>query len=106
MEFVAPLEHRAMFRNQCKRPLLQLEPGAFLDPHFGPIGSSTESGEYSHVRIEPHPVIAPVPGRDHPPVKVQDASKFHPVECRNRPPVPRMRKRRNDAQALFTFGTG
>jgi hypothetical protein len=32
--------------------------------------------------------------------------KLCPVERRNRPPVPRMRKRRNDAQALFTFGAG
>lgn len=106
MEFIAPLEHRAMFRNQGKRPLLPLEPGAFFDPHLGPVGGPAESSEYRHIRIEPHAIIAPVPGCDHPPVKVEDAPQFHPVECRNRPPVPRMRKRRNDAQALFTFGAG
>ena len=106
MEFMAPLEHRAMFRNQGKRPLLQLKPGAFFDPHFGPLGGAAEGGEHRHVGVEPHAIIAPVPGRDHPPVKVEDALKLCPVECRNRPPVPRMRKRRHDAQALFTFGAG
>ena len=68
MEFVAPLEHRAMFRNKSKRPLLQLEPGAFLDPDLGPFRASAEGGEHRDVRVEPHAVIAPMPGSDHPAV--------------------------------------
>jgi len=106
MEFVAPLEHRAMFGHQCKRPLLQLEPGAFLYPHFGALGGPAEGGKHRHLRIEPHAVIAPMPGGDHPPVKVENSLELFPVERGNSAPVPRMRKRRNDAQALFTFGAG
>ena len=68
MELVAPLENRAMFRNQGKRPLLQLEPGAFFDSYLGPFGGATEGREHRHIGIEPHAVIAPMPGSDHPAV--------------------------------------
>ena len=106
MEFIAPLEHRAMFRNQGDRPLLQLEPGAFVYSDLGPFGGAAESREHCHVGVEPHAVIAPMASSDHPPVQIEDALKLFPVERRNGTPVPRMRKRRDDAQALFTFGAG
>ena len=35
---VAPLEHRAMFTDQGKRPLLHSKRGAFLDADLGPLG--------------------------------------------------------------------
>ena len=38
VKLVAPLEHRAMLRDQRKRPLLQAKLGAFFDPDFGPLG--------------------------------------------------------------------
>ena len=106
MEFIAPLENRTMFRNQGERPLLQLEAGAFLDPDLGPLCGAAESGEHRHIGIEPHTVIAPMTGGDHPAVEIENSLKLCPVERRNMPPIPRMRKRRNDAQALFTFGAG
>ena len=106
MEFVAPLEHGAMFGNKRKRPLLQPELGAFFYPDLRPLGRAAECGEHRDVRIEPHAVIAPMAGSDHPAVEVENPLKLFPVERRNRPPVPRMRKRRNDAQALFTLGLG
>ena len=62
--------------------------------------------EHRHVGIDPKRVIAPVPGRDHPPVEVEDADQFPAIESGDWAPVPRMRERRNDAQALFTFGWG
>ena len=76
MEFMAPLEHRAMLRNQRKRPLLQMKLGAFFDPHFGTLGGAAEGGEHRHVGIEPHAIIAPMAGRDHPAVEVEDALQF------------------------------
>ena len=106
MELMAPLEHRAMLRNQRIRPLLQMKLGAFLDPHLGPLRGAAKGGEHRHVGIEPHAIIAPMPGRDHPPVKIEDALQLGAVECGNGTPVPRMRKRRDDAQALLTFGLG
>ena len=106
MEFVASLENGSMFGNESERPLLHLEQGALLNADFGALGGPAKCGKDRDVRIEPHPVIAPVPGGDHPAVKVEDALKLFPVERRNRPPVPRMRKRRNHTQALLTFGCG
>ena len=106
MEFVAPLEHRAMFRNQSKRPLLQMKPGAFLNPHLGPLGRPAEGSEHRDIGIEPHAIVTPVTRRDHSAVEVEDALKLHSVESSDGTPVPRMRKRRHDAQALFTLGLG
>jgi len=106
MELVASLENRSVFRNQGKRPLLQLEPGAFFDSYLGPFGGAAEGREHRHIGIEPHAVIAPVSGCDHSSVKVEDPLKLFPVERRNGTPVPRMRKRRDDAQALLTLGLG
>ena len=106
MEFVAPLEHRTMFRNQSERPLLQLEPGAFLDPDLGPLGGAAEGSEHRHVGVEPHAIVAPVAGGDHPAVEIENPLKLTPVESGNGSPVPRMRKRRHHAQALLTFGLG
>ena len=103
-QVVPPLEHRAMLADQCKRPLLQAKLGAFLDPHLGPLGGAAEGREDRHVGVERQAVVAPVPGRDHPPVEVEDALQFGPVEGCDRLPVPRMRERRHHAHALLASG--
>ena len=101
---VAPLEHRAMLTDQCKRPLLQPKRGAFLDPHLGPLGGAAEGGEDRHLGMERQAVIAPVPRRDHPPVQVEDPLQFDAVERRDRLALAGPGKRRDDAQALLASG--
>ena len=106
VKFMAPLENQSMFRNKSERPLLQMKLGAFLYSHLRILGRATEGCEDSNFRIKPNSIIAPVPGRDHASVKIKDALKLRPVESSNRTPIPRMRKRRDDTQALFTLGWG
>jgi len=93
-----------MFTDQCERPLLQPKLGAFLYPDFGPLGMTAESGEDRHIGIDPKRIVAPVAGGDHPPVKVEDPLELLAVESGDWAPVPGRRERRDDAQALFTFG--
>ena len=80
MKLVAPLEHRSMFGNECERPLLQLKLGAFLDANFRTLGRPPEGRKYGHVRVEPHAVIAPVTGRYHPAVEVENALQLRAVK--------------------------
>ena len=63
-------------------------------------------GEAGNIDVEVHRIIAPVTGGDHPSVKVEQAAQLNPVEGGDRTPIPRMRKRRHDAQALFALGAG
>jgi hypothetical protein len=103
---MAPLDHHSMLGNQRERPLLQVELGALFDANVGLLGSASESRKHGDIGIEPHTIVAPMTGSDHPPVKVENALQFGTIECRNSSPIPRMRKRRDDTQALFTFGSG
>lgn len=95
-----------MFPNQRERPLLQSELGAFLNADLRTLGMAPVSGEDGNVRIDPKGIIAPVSRRDHPAVKVEDASKLPTIESGDWLPVPGTRERRDDAQALFTLGWG
>ena len=83
-----------------------MELGAFLYSHLGLLGSAAKRREHRNIGVEPKTVIAPMTCRHHPPIKVEDALQFGAVECCNSSPIPRMRKRRDDAQALLTFGSG
>ena len=65
-----------MLADQCKRPLLRPKRGAFLYAHFGPLGMAPVRREHRHVGIDPQRIIAPVPGRDHPAVEVEDARQL------------------------------
>src|SRR4029453_7757786 len=89
---------------ECIRPLLQMKLGAFFDTDFRLLRRPAESREDRHVGIEPDAIVAPVTGGDHPPIEIQDPLELRSIKCRNRAPVPRMRKRRDDTQALLTFG--
>ena len=104
MEFMAPPEHRAMLRNQRERPLLPAKPGAFLDPDLRPLGGAAEGGEGGQFRPEAQRIVAPMAGRDHPAIKVEDALKLGAVEGGDLMPVPGRRERRDDAHALLAFG--
>jgi hypothetical protein len=103
-QVVPPLEHRAMLADQRERPLLQAKLGAFLDPHFGPLGGAPERREDRHLGVERQPVVAPVPRRDHPTVEVEDALQLATVEGGDRLPVPRVRERRHHAHAILAVG--
>ena len=106
MKLLASLEHDAVLTDQGERPLLHPKRGAFFYSNFGPLGRPAECGEDGHVGTHVDCVIAPVPSSHHSSVKVEDALDLKTVECRNWAPIPWMRERRNDAQALFTFGAG
>ena len=103
---VAPLEHHAMLADQCERPLLQPKRGAFLDADFGSLGMAAKGGEHGYVGIDPKRIIAPVAGRDHPPVKIEDARQVPCGRSWRLGAGPRCRERRDDAQALLTLGCG
>ena len=68
VKLMAPFEHRAMFRNECICPLLPVQPGALFDPHFRPFGGATKRREHDGIYIEPYAIIAPMTGRNHPPI--------------------------------------
>ena len=87
-KLVAPLEHRAMLADQRERPLLQPKRGAFLDADLGPLGMAAEGREDRDVGIDPQRIVAPMPGRDHAPVEVEDARQLLAVESGDRAPVP------------------
>src|SRR3982751_3591493 len=103
---MAPLQHRTMFANQRKCPLLQPKRGAFLYAHFGPFAVASISGEHCYIRIDPQGVVTPMPRSDHPPVQVEDPLQLPAIEGGDLAPVPVTGERRDDAQALFTLGWG
>ena len=78
-----------MLADQGERPLLRAKRGAFLDADFGPLGMAAVRGEHRDVGIDPQRIIAPVAGRDHPAVKVEDARQLPAVERGDGLPVPR-----------------
>ena len=106
MKLMAPLHYHPMLGNEGERPLLQVELGAFFYANIGLFGRTAKGREYRHIGIEPQPVIAPIAGGHHPSIKVEDALQLGSLKCCNSSPVPRVRKRRDDAQALLTFGAG
>src|SRR5690348_6979802 len=95
-----------MLADQRKRPLLRPKCGAFFDAYFGPLGMPSESSENGHIRIDPQRIVTPMARSDQPAIKVEDAHQLPAVERGNRAPVPGWRERRDDAQALLTFGCG
>src|SRR4051812_34828103 len=95
-----------MLADECERPLLQPERGVFLDADFGPFGMAPEGSEHGDVGVDPKRIIAPVAGGDHAAVEVEDAGQFVAVEAGDGAPVPEVRERRDDAQALLTLGWG
>ena len=105
-KLVAPLEDGAMLTDQGKRPLLQPKRGAFLYADLRPFRMATIGGEHGHIGVDPQRIILPMPRRDHPPVEVEDAHQLPAIESGDGLPVPDTRERRDDAQALFTFGCG
>ena len=95
-----------MFAHQRERSLLQPKRGAFLDPHLRMLGRSAIGGEHRNVGVDPERIIAPMAGDHHAAVEVEDSGKLLAFKGGNRAPVPRRRERRDDAQALLTFGCG
>jgi len=60
--------------------------------------------EHRHVEIDPERIILPVTSRDHASIEVEDPHQLPAVESGDWAPVPVTRERRDDAQALLTFG--
>jgi hypothetical protein len=54
--------------------------GAFFDSDFGLLRCPAERGEDRYVGTEPKPIVTPVPCRDHPPIKVENALQLGTVE--------------------------
>src|SRR6476469_2846922 len=103
---MAPLEHHPMLANQGERPLLRSKLGAFFYPHFGPLAVPAECREDGNVWVDPQRVIPPMARCDHPAVEIQDPVQLLAFKRGDWAPVPGCRERRDDAQALFTFGWG
>jgi len=95
-----------MLADESERPLLQPKLGAFLYTDLRPFGGSPEGREHRFLAVQPNRVVAPVPGRDHPAVQVEDALQLAPVERGDWMPVPGRRERRDATQALLAFGAG
>ena len=95
-----------MLAHERERPLLQAKRGAFFYADLGPFGMAPEGGEHCDVGIDPQRIVAPMAGGDHPAVKIEDLHQLRAVERGDWAPVPWVGERRDDAQALFTFGWG
>src|SRR5690348_5534633 len=95
-----------MLADQSERPLLQPKLGAFLYAHLGPLAVPPVRREHRHVGIDAKSIIAPVTRGDHSAIEVEDPHQLPAIECGDWAPVPTRRERRDDAQALFTFGCG
>ena len=93
-----------MFTDQGKRPLLQAKLGAFFYAYLGPLGMAAEGGEDGDLGIDAQRIVAPMTGRDHPAVKVQDLHQLSAIESGDWTPVPLTGERRDDAQADLTLG--
>jgi hypothetical protein len=101
---MAPLEDCSVLVNEGERPLLQTECWAFLDPDLGPLTVPPVRSKHGHVGLDPKRIIPPMACRDHSSVKVEDPRQFGAIEGGDWAPVPASRERRDDTQALFTFG--
>src|SRR5207244_1755345 len=101
MELLAPFQHHAVLADQRIGALALTQGRALLNPDFRLLGGSTEGGEHGDFAVHPKRIVAPVAGRDHPPVEIEDAVELGPVERRERLPLPGTRERRDHAQALF-----
>ncbi|MND98922.1 hypothetical protein D3C80_912930 [compost metagenome] len=51
--------------------LFQTQRRAFLDPIKRRVARAAEDGEFSHLLVADHGVVAPFPGGDHPPIDPQ-----------------------------------
>lgn len=100
---MAPLEHETMLANERERPLLQPKLGAFFYAHFRLLGVAPEGREDSNFGMMAKRIIAPMPGRHHSPIKVHDPHQLQAIKAGNRAPVPWVRERRDNAQALFAL---
>ena len=61
-QFVAALEHLAMFAEQRPHALAVAQRRTFLDLRLRPFGGPAEGGKNGRVARKIHPVIAPLPG--------------------------------------------
>ncbi|RZK00190.1 MAG: DUF4328 domain-containing protein [Novosphingobium sp.] len=79
-EFVAALEHLTGLAEQRPHALLGAQRGTLLDPRLRTLGSATEGREARRVAIEVHRIVAPLAGRDHAAVEVENALQLDPIE--------------------------
>jgi hypothetical protein len=54
--------------------------GAFFNADIGLLRSTPKCREDRNISVEPKAIVAPVSGRDHSSVKVEDALQFNAVE--------------------------
>ena len=96
-EFVPALQHRALLADQRPHALPVAQRRALLDPELGPLGGAAEGGEDRRVAAQLDRIVAPVPGRDHPAVEIEDAGQLDALEPDLARRARRQRKRRDDS---------
>src|SRR3546814_886390 len=79
-QLVAAFQDRPGFGDERPHALSAPQGGAFFDAIFGAFGGAAKGRENGGVTVEVHRIIAPMPGRDHAAVKVEDAHEFGTLE--------------------------
>ena len=57
-----------------------MELGAFFYHYFRSLGGPPESGKDRYVGVKPKTIVAPMSGRDHPPIQVKDALQLGTIK--------------------------
>src|SRR3546814_4210007 len=79
-KLVAAFQDLPGFGDEGPHALPAPQGGAFFDAIFGAFGGAAKGRENGGVTVEVHRIIAPMPGRDHAAVKVEDAHEFGTLE--------------------------
>src|SRR3546814_6645935 len=80
-KLIAAFQDRPGFGDERPHALTAPQGGAFFDAIFGAFGGAAKGREDRGVAVEVHRIIAPMPGRDHAAVKVEDAPEFGALEA-------------------------
>ena len=75
-QFVAALEHLAMFAEQRPHTLFVAQGRAFLDPRLRTFGGAPKSSEHSEIPGKIHRIVTPLTGSDHAPVEIENTGEL------------------------------
>jgi len=94
-ELMPALQDMATLAYQRPHALTIAQSRALLNAIFRALGGAAEGSEYSSLTTKLDRIVAPVPRRDHPAVKIEDAGEFNAIETDLG--SPRGRGKRGDA---------
>ena len=94
-ELMPALQDMATLAYQRPHALTIAQCRTLLDAIFGALGCPSERSENRGLTAKLDRIIAPVPRRDHPAVKIEDAGEFNAIETDLG--SPRGRRKRGDA---------